>query len=161
HADARGARRVEPLDPRDLPLPGRRQSGLPLARGHARLCLAAGEQLLHRLLDRRLPRRRGERGSGAGRALPDPRAGRGVSGEASAYAGAGVDIDAQERGLAGVKKLARATFTPGVLSDIGSFGGLFKLDVPPGAEPVLVASADGVGTKLVVAKMAGEYTTVG
>ena len=79
----------------------------------------------------------------------------------SAYARAGVDIDAQERGLAQVKKLARATFTPGVLSEIGSFGGLFRPDLAGMTEPVLVASADGVGTKLVVAKMAGSYATVG
>jgi phosphoribosylformylglycinamidine cyclo-ligase len=79
----------------------------------------------------------------------------------SAYARAGVDIDAQERGLAEVKKLARATFTPGVLSEIGSFGGLFRPDLAGMTEPVLVASADGVGTKLAVAKMAGSYATVG
>ena len=79
----------------------------------------------------------------------------------SAYARAGVDINAQERGLAEVKKLARATFTPGVLSEIGSFGGLFRPDLAGMSEPVLVASADGVGTKLVVAKMAGSYATVG
>ncbi len=79
----------------------------------------------------------------------------------SAYARSGVSIDAQERGLAGIKELARATYTPGVLSDIGSFGGLFRLDVAPGAEPVLVASADGVGTKLAVAQKAGDYSTVG
>jgi phosphoribosylformylglycinamidine cyclo-ligase len=79
----------------------------------------------------------------------------------SAYAAAGVDIDAQEKGLARVKKLARSTFTPGVLTEIGSFGGLFRPDLAGMAEPVLVASADGVGTKLVVARMAGDYSTVG
>jgi phosphoribosylformylglycinamidine cyclo-ligase len=83
------------------------------------------------------------------------------SGETSAYQSAGVDIDAQERGLARVKKLARATFTPGVLSDIGSFGGLFRPDLAGLQEPVLVASADGVGTKLAVARLAGDYSTVG
>jgi phosphoribosylformylglycinamidine cyclo-ligase len=79
----------------------------------------------------------------------------------SAYAAAGVDIDAQDRALAQVKKLAKATFTPGVLSEIGSFGGLFRPDLTGLTEPVLVASADGVGTKLAVAKMAGDYSTVG
>jgi phosphoribosylformylglycinamidine cyclo-ligase len=79
----------------------------------------------------------------------------------SAYAAAGVDIDAQEEGLAGVKRLARSTFTPGVLSDIGLFGGLFRPNLAGMEEPVLVASADGVGTKLVVAKMAGDLSTVG
>src|SRR5260370_324338 len=79
----------------------------------------------------------------------------------SAYAAAGVDIDAQEKGLARVKKLAKSTFTSGVLSEIGSFGGLFRPDLQGMAEPVLVASADGVGTKLVVARMAREYSSVG
>jgi len=79
----------------------------------------------------------------------------------SAYAQAGVDIDAQEKGLARVKRLAKGTFIPGVLSEIGSFGGLFRPDLSGMAEPVLVASADGVGTKLAVAKMAGDYSTVG
>ena len=79
----------------------------------------------------------------------------------SAYAQAGVDIDAQEKGLARVKKLAKSTFTPGVLTEIGSFGGLFRPDLAGMTEPVLVASADGVGTKLVVAKMMGDYSSVG
>ncbi|HEX6865202.1 MAG TPA: phosphoribosylformylglycinamidine cyclo-ligase [Thermoanaerobaculia bacterium] len=79
----------------------------------------------------------------------------------SAYAAAGVDIDAQEKGLARVKKLAKSTFTPGVLTEIGSFGGLFRPDLAGMAEPVLVASADGVGTKLVVARLAGNYSSVG
>jgi len=79
----------------------------------------------------------------------------------SAYAQAGVDIDAQEKGLARVRKLAKSTFTPGVLSEIGSFGGLFRPDLAGMTEPVLVASADGVGTKLVVAKMMGDYSSVG
>ncbi len=78
-----------------------------------------------------------------------------------AYRAAGVDIDAQEKGLEGVKKLARSTFTRGVLSEIGSFGGLFRPELSGLAEPVLVASADGVGTKLAVARMAGDFSTVG
>ncbi len=78
-----------------------------------------------------------------------------------AYAAAGVDIDAQERALERVKKLVKSTFTPGVLSDIGSFGGLFRPDLSALSEPVLVASADGVGTKLTVARLAGDYSTVG
>jgi phosphoribosylformylglycinamidine cyclo-ligase len=77
------------------------------------------------------------------------------------YASAGVDIDAQDRALAEVKRLAKTTFTPGVLTEIGSFGGMFTLapDDPEGT--VLVASADGVGTKLRVAQMAGIHDTVG
>ncbi|MBZ0090578.1 MAG: phosphoribosylformylglycinamidine cyclo-ligase, partial [Thermoanaerobaculia bacterium] len=78
-----------------------------------------------------------------------------------AYAAAGVDIEAQDRALREVKKLARATFTPGVLTEIGSFGGMFRPDLADLAEPVLVASADGVGTKLAVARMAGDFSTVG
>ncbi|HEX9799512.1 MAG TPA: phosphoribosylformylglycinamidine cyclo-ligase [Thermoanaerobaculia bacterium] len=81
--------------------------------------------------------------------------------KASAYAAAGVDIDAQEEGLRGVRELARSTFTSGVLSEIGSFGGLFRPELAGLAEPVLVASADGVGTKLAVARMAGDFSTVG
>ena len=83
------------------------------------------------------------------------------SGEPGAYAAAGVDIDAQEKGLREVRKLARSTFTPGVLTEIGSFGGLFRPDLAGMQEPVLVASADGVGTKLAVARMAGDFSTVG
>jgi len=77
------------------------------------------------------------------------------------YKESGVDIDAQDRALSRVKVLAGSTFTPGVLSEIGSFGGLFDLDARPGSGRILVASADGVGTKLNVAQMAGRYDTVG
>jgi len=64
------------------------------------------------------------------------------------YRDAGVDIDAGNETVRRIRALARATFTPGVLSDIGSFGGLFALDLADCREPVLVSSADGVGTKL-------------
>ncbi len=84
-----------------------------------------------------------------------------MSSSDSAYARAGVDIDAQEEALRRIKKLVRKTFTPGVLSDVGSFGGLFRPDLGGIEEPVLVASADGVGTKLAVARLAGDYSTVG
>jgi phosphoribosylformylglycinamidine cyclo-ligase len=72
-----------------------------------------------------------------------------------------VSIDAQERALARVKRLARGTFTPGVLSEIGLFGGLFRPPLRGLQDPVLVASADGVGTKLEVARLAGRFSTVG
>ncbi len=78
-----------------------------------------------------------------------------------AYAAAGVDIDAQERALAGIRESVRSTFTPGVLSDLGSFGGLYRPDLAGLDDPVLVASADGVGTKLAVARMADDFSTVG
>ncbi len=77
------------------------------------------------------------------------------------YRDAGVDIDAQDRALARIKALVRATYTDGVLSDQGSFGGMFKVPVEGFEEPVLVASADGVGTKLRVAILAGRHGTVG
>jgi phosphoribosylformylglycinamidine cyclo-ligase len=76
------------------------------------------------------------------------------------YKEAGVDIDAQDRALAQVKKMVRNTYTSGVLSDQGAFGGLFRV---PGElkEPVLVSSADGVGTKLMIAFASGRHDTVG
>jgi phosphoribosylformylglycinamidine cyclo-ligase len=82
------------------------------------------------------------------------------SGPRGAYREAGVDIDAQDRALARVKEIARATHTDGVLNDIGAFGGLFEPPATAG-RPVLVASADGVGTKMMVARMMGDYSTVG
>ena len=80
---------------------------------------------------------------------------------ASSYREAGVDLEAQDQALARIKDLARSTFGPEVLADVGLFGGLFRPSLDGLREPVLVASADGVGTKLVVAKMAGDYSTVG
>ncbi len=77
------------------------------------------------------------------------------------YRAAGVDIDAGNETVRRIKALAKSTFTPGVLSDIGSFGGLFALDRSRYQEPVLVASTDGVGTKLKVAFMTGRHDTVG
>ncbi len=77
------------------------------------------------------------------------------------YERAGVSIDAQDRALAEIKRLAKSTFTSGVLSEIGSFGGLFTLEPENEHGLVLVASADGVGTKLKVAQMAGIHDTVG
>jgi phosphoribosylformylglycinamidine cyclo-ligase len=79
----------------------------------------------------------------------------------SDYKSAGVDIDAGNETVRRIKSLARSTFTSGVLSDIGSFGGLFRLDRERYQEPVLVSSADGVGTKLKVAFMTGRHDTVG
>lgn len=76
----------------------------------------------------------------------------------SSYAAAGVDIDEMMSALTSVKKMVKKTNTKGVLSDIGSFGGLFA---SPGKEMALVASADGVGTKLTVAIMAKKHDTVG
>ena len=77
------------------------------------------------------------------------------------YKQSGVDIDAGNEVVRRIRSLAKRTFTPGVLSQIGSFGGLFSLASTPMRDPVLVASADGVGTKLRVAFMTGIHNTVG
>jgi phosphoribosylformylglycinamidine cyclo-ligase len=77
------------------------------------------------------------------------------------YKSSGVDIDAGNEVVRRIKGLARSTFTPGVLSEIGSFGGLFRLEPGRFADPVMVASADGVGTKLKVAFLANRHDTVG
>jgi phosphoribosylformylglycinamidine cyclo-ligase len=77
------------------------------------------------------------------------------------YKQSGVDIDAGHEVVRRIKELARGTFTPGVLSEIGAFGGLFRLGERGHRDPVLVSSADGVGTKLRVAFMSGIHGTVG
>jgi phosphoribosylformylglycinamidine cyclo-ligase len=77
------------------------------------------------------------------------------------YKQSGVDIDAGNEVVRRIRALARGTFTKGVLSDIGSFGGLFRLGDAGIEDPVLVASADGVGTKLRVAFMTGVHTSIG
>ena len=79
----------------------------------------------------------------------------------SDYKSAGVDIDAGNEVVRRIRSLARGTFTAGVLSDLGSFGGLFSLGAATVADPVLVASADGVGTKLRVAFLSGVHDTIG
>lgn len=76
------------------------------------------------------------------------------------YRAAGVDIDAGNEAVRRIKTLARSTYTPDVVSGVGSFGGLFALD-PSIESPVLVASADGVGTKLKIAFMTGVHRTIG
>ena len=77
------------------------------------------------------------------------------------YRDAGVDIDAANRATQKIKELARATFNARTLSEIGSFGGMFDGAFPEMRAPVLVASADGVGTKLKVAFVTGIHHTVG
>jgi phosphoribosylformylglycinamidine cyclo-ligase len=76
----------------------------------------------------------------------------------SAYAQAGVDIDSKMSGIEVIKKMVATTKTKGVIGGIGSFGGLFQ---SPGKEMLLVASTDGVGTKLKVAAMAKKHDTIG
>ena len=77
------------------------------------------------------------------------------------YSDAGVDIDAATRATDKIKELARRTFNERTLSEIGSFGGMFDGAFPNLAQPVLVASADGVGTKLKIAFATGIHNTVG
>ncbi len=77
------------------------------------------------------------------------------------YRDAGVDIAAQDETLARAKDAIRSSFTPGVLGDVGLFGGLFDPSKVGCGGQILVASADGVGTKLDVAKRAGIHDTVG
>ena len=78
--------------------------------------------------------------------------------EKSAYAAAGVDIDSKMKGIASIRKMVKSTRTAGVLNEIGSFGGFFA---SPGKDTILVASTDGVGTKLKIAEMARRHDSVG
>ena len=75
------------------------------------------------------------------------------------YRDAGVNIAEADRAVASIRRMARATFTQGVLTEIGSFGGCFEL--PRMKRPVLVSSVDGVGTKLKVAFAVGRHDTIG
>ena len=77
------------------------------------------------------------------------------------YADSGVDIDAATRATDRIKELAKTTFNQRTLSEIGSFGGMFDGAFPNMSQPVLVASADGVGTKLKIAFATGVHNTVG
>jgi phosphoribosylformylglycinamidine cyclo-ligase len=77
------------------------------------------------------------------------------------YADAGVDITRANRTKQRIKYLAHKTFTRGVLSEIGGFGGLFAVDKVKYADPVLVSSVDGVGTKLKIAFEMDLHSTVG
>jgi phosphoribosylformylglycinamidine cyclo-ligase len=77
------------------------------------------------------------------------------------YKASGVDIDAGNETVRRIKALAKSTFTSAVLSEIGSFGGLFRFDTAGWNEPILVSSADGVGTKLKLAFMTQQHRTIG
>ncbi len=82
-------------------------------------------------------------------------------GDGLTYAEAGVSIEAGDEAVERIKEIVASTKRPEVLGGIGGFGGLFALDVAKYASPVLVASADGVGTKLEVARQLGRYDSVG
>ncbi len=77
------------------------------------------------------------------------------------YKAAGVNIDAGDEVVSRIKRLAQRTFSPQVLTGIGQFGALYRFDERRLNEPVLVSSADGVGTKLKLAFMTGVHDTVG
>ena len=79
----------------------------------------------------------------------------------AAYAAAGVDIEAGYRGVQLMKKHVERTFIPGVVSDLGGFGGLFRPDLSGMEEPVLVSGTDGVGTKQRIAQLMDRHDTVG
>ena len=77
------------------------------------------------------------------------------------YRQAGVDIEAGYEGVKRMRKHVERTFTPGVLSGIGGFGGLFAPDTAGMRQPVLVSGTDGVGTKQRIAQLMGKHDTVG
>ncbi len=77
------------------------------------------------------------------------------------YRSSGVNISAGEAAVKAIKDKVRRTYNSNVLSELGSFGGLYRLDKAAWQEPVLVSSTDGVGTKLRVAIMAKEYSSIG
>ena len=77
------------------------------------------------------------------------------------YKEAGVDIDAGVKAVSLIKKHVRTTFNKNVLTDLGGFGGCFQFPKDEYNEPVLVSSADGVGTKLKVAFLTDKHDTIG
>ena len=86
----------------------------------------------------------------------DPRGAPGLT-----YAAAGVDVGAGEKAVELIKEHVRSTFRAEVVGDIGGFGGLFALGKLPYADPLLVSSTDGVGTKSLIAAQTGRYDTIG
>jgi phosphoribosylformylglycinamidine cyclo-ligase len=79
----------------------------------------------------------------------------------TSYRDAGVDIDAQDEALGQVRTLVRDTYGPEVISDLGLFGGLYRASFPDCEAPILVTSADGVGTKLRIAAAMKIHDTIG
>ena len=77
------------------------------------------------------------------------------------YKQSGVDIVAGETAVKNIKNIVKKTYNENVLSELGSFGGLYALDLSRWKNPVMVSSTDGVGTKLIVAQLAQRYDTVG
>ena len=81
--------------------------------------------------------------------------------ESLTYADAGVDIDKADKFVGIIKKIVKKTKRPGVMGEIGGFGGLFSLNIENHKSPVLVSSTDGVGTKLKIALMMDKHDTIG
>ena len=79
----------------------------------------------------------------------------------ASYAAAGVDITAGYKGVKLMAPYVARTKIPGVVSDIGGFGGLFAPDLTGMTEPVLVSGTDGVGTKIRIAQLMDKHDTVG
>jgi len=77
------------------------------------------------------------------------------------YLSSGVNIEAGDEAVRRIKGLVKETFSPNVVTDIGSFGGCFEFPTLPYKQPVLVSSMDGVGTKLIVARLMKHHDTVG
>ncbi len=90
------------------------------------------------------------------RSTPEP-----LTTEPLTYAASGVDIDAGEDAVERIKAHVRSTFRPEVIGDLGGFGGLFAFDPARIEDPLLVSGTDGVGTKSVIAHLAGRYDTIG
>ena len=80
---------------------------------------------------------------------------------AISYKDAGVDIDAGNLAVQKMKSFVQSTYRSEVLTDLGSFAGLFQLNVQKYREPVLLSGTDGVGTKLRVAQMLDKHDTIG
>jgi phosphoribosylformylglycinamidine cyclo-ligase len=81
--------------------------------------------------------------------------------QAITYRDAGVDIDAMNTAVLRMREHCRSTYTPGVLTDVGAFGGMFALDWKGYDDPILVSSVDGVGTKIKVAIAMDKHDTIG
>jgi len=77
------------------------------------------------------------------------------------YADAGVNIEKANKLVESIREIAKKTIRPGVIGEIGGFGGLFSINTTNLQKPVLVSSTDGVGTKLKIAFMTGKHNTVG
>ena len=77
------------------------------------------------------------------------------------YKQAGVDVTAGYKSVELMKKCVRETYTKGVISDLGGFGGLFSIDTKQMEEPILVSGTDGVGTKLKLAFLMNKHDTIG